>query len=49
LVDEILENLNAIYWMIGGKRFVVLQERGFLRDVMQLSTIADDASACAGK
>ena len=47
--DIISENLNTIYWMICGKRFVVLDDGGFVRDVMQLSSIADDASEYTGK
>jgi hypothetical protein len=47
--DIISEKLNTIYWMICGKRFIVLQDGNFVRDVMQISTIPDDASEYTGK
>lgn len=47
--DELAVNFNAVYWMICGKRYVVLMDGDRVRDAMQLSEPSDGASEYTGR
>jgi hypothetical protein len=51
--DDVGENdsdrLSTIYWKICGRRFVVLDSKGLIRDVMQLPPKTDSTDEYTGK
>ena len=47
--DEIAEDLNTIYWMICGSRFILMEDHDLVRDAMPLPPSSDDIFEYTGK